>query len=306
MLTLGIDVGGSKLLALLVDEAGHVVDETRLTTGRSTAPDAIVRTIADEVRRHRAQGRAPAAVGVGIPGLCDFTRGLVRSSIMLDGWHEVALAAAVTRATELPCAVDNDVNMAAACEAELRALDGECMLFAAIGTGIGGAITFGRQLWRGASGVAGELGNVVIERHGPRCWCGRRGCLNTRGSGSAIEAAADITPGTLATAVAAGYPAAQRAVADAANALAVALGNVVNLLNPSLIVLGGGVAELGPAWLAAVRAELATQAFPEALAACRVELAQSGYAAGARGAAAIARGLVVTRAIVVEGVARVA
>jgi len=289
MLTLGVDVGGSKVLACLADETGSIVGEARHATGRATSPRDIVQRVTELVWRFRADGQVPAAIGIGIPGLCDFATGVVRSSIMLDGWREVPLARAVHDATGLPCVVDNDVNSAAACEAALRSLDGESMLFVAIGTGIGGALTFGRQVWRGASGVAGEIGNVVVERGGALCWCGRRGCLNTLASGSAIEESAGIAPGSLAARFAAGHPDTLAAVDKAANALAVALGNAINLLNPSLVVLGGGVAQLGPCWLDMVRHQLAFEAFPEAKSSCRVELACAGYEAGARGAALIAR-----------------
>ncbi|MDB4964714.1 MAG: ROK-family transcriptional regulator, partial [Myxococcales bacterium] len=248
--------------------------------------------VAELVWRFRAEGHALDGIGVGIPGLCDHARGVVRSSIMLEGWREVALADAVTRATKLPCVVDNDVNAAAVGEANLRALADECMLFVAVGTGIGGALTFGREVWRGSSGVAGEIGNITIDRGGPRCWCGRRGCLNTLASGSAIERSAGIPSGTLAAQFRSGNADVVCAVDDAARALAIGLGNAINLLNPSLVVLGGGVAELGGRWLAGVRRHLESQAFVEAVSVCRVELAQAGYEAGARGAATIARAAV--------------
>lgn len=290
MLTLGLDVGGSKLLAALVDGEGRVRRVAKQATGRGFGPAALVERAAERVARLRAAGEAPAAIGVGFPGLVDHTRGVVRSSIMLDGWREVPLAAAIERAAGLPCAVDNDVNAAAVCEAALRGHRSESMLFVAVGTGIGGAICVGRELWRGAGGVAGEVGNVVVERGGLLCRCGRRGCLNTIASGAAIERAAAIAPGSLAREWRAGRPRVRRAVEEAAAALAVVLGNVVNLLNPSLIVLGGGVAELGAPWLARVERRLHGEAFAEALEGCRVELARSGYRAGALGAALLARG----------------
>lgn len=292
MLTLGVDVGGSKLLACLVDESGHVVADARHETGRATSPRDIVQRVAELVWRFRAEGRAPKAVAAGIPGLCDFARGVVRSSIMLDGWRDVPLAWAIRDATGLPCAVDNDVNAAAASEAALRQLTDESMLFVAIGTGIGGALTFGRKVWRGASGVAGEIGNIVVDRGGPLCWCGRRGCLNALASGSAIERSAGIASGTLAARFAEGHRDVARAVEEAAYALAVGLGNAINLVNPSLVVLGGGVAQLGPRWLEMVRQRLRSEAFAEAASSCSVELALSGYEAGARGAALIARELI--------------
>jgi glucokinase len=303
MLTLGVDVGGSKLLACLLDESGHVVAEARHETGRATSPRDLVQRVAELAWRFRADGRAPGAIGVGIPGLCDFARGVVRSSIMLDGWRDVPLARAISDETGVPCAVDNDVNAAAFCEAELRSLGHESMLLVAVGTGIGGALTFGRQLWRGASGVAGEIGNMVVDRGGPRCWCGRRGCLNTLASGSAIERTAGIPAGSLAARFAAGHPDVGRAVEEAAYALCVGLGNAINLLNPSLVVLGGGVAQLGPRWLELIRHRLRSEAFSEALAHCRVELALAGYQAGARGAALLARARLASDVAAAERVA---
>jgi len=288
VLTLGLDVGGSKLLAALVDGDGRIRRVARQATGRGFGPASLVELAIERVERLRAAGEAPGAIGVGFPGLVDHARGVVRSSIMLDGWREVPLAAAIERAAGLPCIVDNDVNAAAVCEAALRG-DGDSMLFVAVGTGIGGAICLGRELWRGAGGVAGEIGNVVVERGGLPCRCGRRGCLNTVASGAAIERAAEIAPGSLAREWRAGNPRLGRAVEDAAAALAVVLGDVANLLNPALIVLGGGVAELGAPWLARVERHLRGEAFPEALERCRLELARSGYRAGAVGAALLAR-----------------
>jgi glucokinase len=215
---------------------------------------------------------------------------------MLDGWRDVPLAAEIRRATGLPCVIENDVNAAAVHECALRGHHGS-MLFVAVGTGIGGALTVDGRVWRGASGVAGEIGNMVIERDGALCWCGRRGCLNTVASGSAIENAAGIAPGTLAERWQAGDPAALRAVDEGARALAVALGNAVNLLNPSVIVLGGGVAQLGARWLATVERHLHDEAFREATVGCRVELARAGYQAGAVGAARLANEAVENKAL---------
>jgi glucokinase len=299
MLTLGIDVGGSKLLGCVADGDGAIMWLQRREAGRALRPDELVDLIVEVTWNARAAGHPPVAVGIGFPGLCDYARGRVRSSVMLDGWHDVPLADWVSHIVGLPAVVDNDVNAAALCEATVRRHTDETMLFVAVGTGIGGALAVGQNLWRGASGVAGEIGNIVIDRGGRVCWCGRHGCLNTSASGSAIEQAAGIAPGTLGSAWASGGGDVHQAVDDAARALAVGLGNAVNLLNPSLVVLGGGVAELGPRWLAAVHDHLRGQAFAEALAVCRIELAQSGYQAGAVGAALLARAAA-DRADVVE------
>jgi glucokinase len=213
-------------------------------------------------------------------------RGLVHSSVMLDGWHDVPLARRIAARVGVPCRVDNDVNTAAIAEAHVRG-GARAMVFVAVGTGIGGALVLDGRLWRGASGVAGEIGNMTIARDGRRCRCGRRGCLNTVASGSAIERALGLRPNALARG-AGSRARVRRAARIAAEALGVGLGNVMNLLNPSLVVIGGGVAFLGAGFLETLRRRARAEAFSEATRACRLERTRAGYEAGAIGAALLA------------------
>lgn len=294
--TLGVDLGGSKLLACVVDRAGLIHAKVKQPTERRVGPDEVVGRIVALVERWQAEGLALEAIGVGVPGLVDHRRGLVQSSIMLDGWDEVELARRLTSATGLPSTIDNDVNLAALCELDLRgpvvARGDRCMLFVAVGTGIGGALCLGGQLWRGAAGVAGEIGNLRVAPQGDRCWCGRRGCLNTVASGSAIEAAAGIPSGTLAEHWRCRAAPVVEAVRAGARALGSGLVDAMHLLNPSLIVIGGGVAELGEEYLEEVRRAVQAEAFAEATASCLIERARAGYTAGAIGAAYLAATLV--------------
>jgi len=210
----------------------------------------------------------------------------VRSSVILDGWQDVPLARLIGEATSLPCQVDNDVNTGAL--AELAARGGGPrggMLFATIGTGIGGAIVIDGELWRGASGIAGEIGHTSVARDGDRCWCGRRGCLVTVSSGSAIERALGAEPGTLEELAASGDRRVEEALEAAAWHLGFGIGDALNLLNPALVVLGGGVVELGEPFLRRVARTARQQCFAEAAEACSFELARAGYDAGAVGAA---------------------
>jgi glucokinase len=159
-----------------------------------------------------------------------------------------------------------------------------------VGTGIGGAIAIDGELYRGPGGLAGEIGNTTIDHAGETCWCGRRGCLNTLASGSAI--AAQLTDGnSLAECWRKGDPAAIRAVERSAHWLGVGLANAINLLNPTLIIIGGGVAELGSCYLDSVEKAARREAFFEAASHCRFELARAGYEAGAIGAGIMAREL---------------
>jgi glucokinase len=287
MRALGIDLGGTKLLACLTAEDGTVLARTVRATGRGTGPFQARALIVDAANELRRTGGRFDVAGVGFPGQVDFYRGFVGGSVMLDGWSDVALSKIVADALIVPCAVDNDVNCAAI--AELRARGDEApssMLFVAVGTGIGGAITIGRQLWRGHTGVAGEIGNVTIDRHGPTCWCGRRGCLNTFASGSAIERQLREA-GLLAEHRSSTDPEVLRVLDEAATALGIGIANALNLLNPEVVVFGGGVAQVGERWLETVARTARAEAFPEA-GRCRFEPAWAGYEAGAVGAALLA------------------
>lgn len=294
--TIGLDLGGTKLLGLCVSDDGAVLSRARRDTGRETSPARALSLVHELVEALRGEARvAVCAVGVGFPGLVDAPRGVVRSTVMIDGWRDVAFAAMVRDATGLPCAIDNDVNAAAVAELEVRKRAGEdvaapdaSMLLAAVGTGIGGAITVGGRLWRGRSGAAGELGNTSIDRHGATCWCARRGCLNTTASGTALERAWGL-PTPLRDAWNAGDPRAREVVLEGARSLGYGIANAVQLLAPTLVALGGGVAEYGEAWRAEVEATVRAETFFEAMEHCRVELARAGYDAGALGAARLAQ-----------------
>lgn len=273
MRALGLDLGGSKLLACVIGDHGAILGRAVRPTGRATGPAEALRLVAGIAEEMRAIAGPFDVAGLGFPGLVDFPRGVARSSVMLDGWRDVPLADQLAHELGVRCVVDNDVNAAAVAELACRqdAPPGS-MLFVSVGTGIGGALVLDDRVWRGHTGVAGEIGNMTIDRHGPLCWCGRRGCLNTAASGAAMERLDGSEDEVLH---------------QAATALGIGLANALNLLNPALVVLGGGVSRLGSRWLDAVASTARAEAFPEA-GACRIEAARAGYEAGAVGAALLA------------------
>lgn len=305
--TLGLDIGGTKLLAVAVDEQGHVLARRRGPTLAEQGPHAVqqrCRELLGELRGEHPQARS---LGVAFAGLVDRTRGLVRSSIMLPGWDDVPLADNLGSALELPCSVENDASAAARGEwIALGCPPGLDMVLLAVGTGIGGALLLDGRLHEGARGLAGEVGNMTIDWHGETCWCGSSGCLNTLASGSALSelawrrarddersrwhGAAEPPPLQSVAAAASEGDALARAVIDhGARALGAAIANLANLLDPHRVALCGGVIALGDGYLNQVRATVAERALSEIADELTIAVARHGHEASAFGAACLAR-----------------
>jgi len=296
--TLGLDLGASKLLARVVSAEGEVEKELRRPVHSHLDPEAflaLLTEIFEELEENESS--RPAAVGLGFPGLVDPWHGLARSSVMLPGWSQEPIARRLQELCGMPCRIDNDVNNFARGELHLRAeanedseQDGnDTFLFVAIGSGIGGALVLGGEIWQGSTGLSGEIGHVSVDQNGPPCPCGSRGCVNLYASGPAIETRLGLKRGSLARGEHGDEEALQREIHQAAQSLGVALASAQNLLNLPLIVLGGGVAELGEGFRKEVELSLQQHAFSEVAAGTRVELAQGGYGGGALGAALLAR-----------------
>jgi glucokinase len=284
---LGIDLGGTKALGCLVDGAGSLLRGALRRTGRRTSPADVLGLVADIAAEIERAAGSFDAVGVGFPGLVDAAGGVVRSSVILDGWRDFPLEDRVAGVVGVPCVVDNDVNAAAVAELSARGSPPGAMLFVAVGTGIGGALAIDGRLWRCASGAAGEIGNTTVPFGDRRCWCGRRCCLNTVASGAAIERDLGLAPGSLVDHAADAGPALRAAAALAGSRLGVGIADAMNLINPSFVVLGGGVCRLEGFFEAAEKSARA-EAFAEVADACRIERARAGYTAGAVGAALLA------------------
>ena len=315
---IGIDVGGTMLKGAVCDRDAAIVHGERRRTARDDAEalvDGIVALAGDLAAEGRRRFGADGVAGIGlaVPGLVDETRGVALRAVNLP-WRDLALAAVVGARLGLPALLSHDVRAAAAAEAALgagRASDD--FLFVAIGTGIGAAIVHGGRPFLGAHGRAGELGHVVVEPDGPPCGCGARGCLEAIASAAAIErgyaaagggrsggegagGAVDEGDGAGADARAsahevaalaqAGDPVASEVWARAARALGAALADAVALLDPGLVVVGGGLAEAGAQLLDPVAEELAARSRlgPPP----RVVAAELGADAGCRGAALLA------------------
>lgn len=309
MTTLGVDVGGTKVLGVAIDDAGSVVGEHRVPTPRGS--DALVDDLLDVVAVLRASVPDARAIGVGLPGLVD-RRGVLRFAPNLPNVVELPVGELARAATGLPVAVDNDATCATWAEQQAGAARGaNDALLVTLGTGIGGGLVLDGRLIRGANGFAGEIGHMVVDADGIACVCGRRGCWERYASGTGLgrmarEAAEagrgrrmvelaggqpDLVRGEHATAAALEGDAEALAVIDRfAGWFAIGLANLVHVLDVQTCVVGGGLVGAGDVVLGPIRrAFLGKVVAPEHRPPVTIVPAQLGERAGAIGAALLAR-----------------
>jgi glucokinase len=298
-LVIALDVGGTKVAGAVVDARGILLRREQVATNAAAGPDALMATLIAMAARLRDAFPGSGAIGVGSAGQIDHLTGrVIYANEHLPGWTGVAIGQRLQAAVSLPTAVDNDVNAMALAEATHGAAMGRrVVIIATVGTGIGGAIVLDGHLFRGASGVAGELGHIPLTVAGPRCVCGNRGCLEVYATGARIAAAyARATrlerpmdlPSVVARALD-GDTAARLAFAQAGERIGRALAGLVNTLNPDAIVIGGGVMAAGELLLAPLRTALHRHALGPARSAVVVLPAALGNNAGLIGAALLAR-----------------
>ncbi|HUF35627.1 MAG TPA: ROK family protein [Gemmatimonadales bacterium] len=312
---LGIDIGGTNLVVGTVSEDGsalHAVasEPTHAEAGSSDVVDRLVtlaRRAIDETRRV-VPGAEIVGVGVGAPGPLDTRSGIVLLTPNL-GWVDLPLRQIIHDRLSLPAALDNDANCAVLGEWWVGAARGtRHAIGLTIGTGIGGGLILEGRLYHGASDVAGEIGHTTIDTEGRRCKCGNYGCLEAYASGpnialrarEALEAGAEsllparlggdlaqITAQTVYEAAAAGDELALEVVNDTARFLAVGVANLLNIFNPEVVVVCGGVTLAGEHLFTPLRREVARRAFKPAVTACRIVPGELVGTAGVYGAAKV-------------------
>ncbi|MFT4036244.1 MAG: ROK family protein [Patulibacter sp.] len=309
-LFIGIDIGGTKALAGLLDERLQLVATSRRPT-RGVDGAQLVAVLVEEIEALRAQAAAPiAAVGLGIPGLLD-RDGRVQHAPNLLVAPGTAIAQQVADAVGLPVAADNDANCAAIAEHEAGAGRGhDDLVVLTVGTGVGGGVIVAGEPLRGAHGMAAELGHIVIDADGRPCLgnCPNHGCLEAEASGTALGRiargmAAGQPGGTLAGELVAGTldgvrvttlaQAGDQEAIDALRRLGISLGvgisSLANIFDPGLVLVGGGVSAAGELLIAPAREEFQRRALPPIAQRTVIEAAQFGNDAGLIGAAIVAR-----------------
>ncbi|MEV4313405.1 ROK family protein [Actinocrispum sp. NPDC049592] len=256
MSVVALDVGGTLMKGAVVAPDGtSTAAEQRPTLRQPDTVEGILAFAADLV----AAAGTPDAVGLAVPGIVDEQNGIARYSTNL-GWRDLPLRAIATERLGLPVALVHDVRAGALAEAEFGAAQGmQDFLFLPIGTGIAGTAVIGGRPYRGADGMAGEIGHSPVPVGDEPCACGQRGCLETYASAAALVRRYG-TPGvTAADVITSTDPKARAVVADAICALSYALTTYTMLLDPAVIVIGGGLAEAGDTLMEPLRAELAAR-----------------------------------------------
>jgi glucokinase len=294
----GIDLGGTSIKFGLVDTNGRVIFKSSVPTpkGRSVILREFVRITELLSRIVEDRGHRLAAIGVGSPGIVNATTGkIIGRSPNIPGWQGAEVGKALAKATGLKVAVDNDANVMALAEHRLGSGKGfSSGLYITVGTGIGSGIILNNQLWRVARFAGAEIGHTIIEKNGNPCKCGKRGCVEALAATSAfIRYYGRKTPEPGAVKfifdrAKKGDVRARQAIATAADYLACGIGSALELLNPEVIVIGGGIAAGGAVYFGAIRQGLKKYASASCRQKVLVKAAQLGNDAGLIGAALLA------------------
>jgi glucokinase len=313
--TIGVDLGGTKLRTAIIDSQGHILESHRRLISDDRDPASITKHIADWIiERLPASGAEAVCLGVGVAGQIDHARGIVRYAPNLE-WKDVALGAQLQKATGLAAVVVNDVRAAAYGEwihGAARNIHNAICLF--VGTGIGGGIIADGHLIEGCSNSAGELGHLTLVSGGRQCSCPNRGCLEAYAGGWAIAERAreavrqdpvsgqslirlagtidKIDARILAKALRSGDTFASKLINETSQYLAAGITGIVNAFNPCLLILGGGIIKGFPEFISHIEAHVQKHSLAAAVAPLKVVTAGLGDDAGVVGAAAFARHII--------------
>ncbi|MDR6623238.1 ROK family protein [Sinomonas atrocyanea] len=292
---LAVDVGASHVRVALTDLNGEVLAERRAQMPVAQGPEAVLGYVVDSARRLLADSKRPqsqlAGVGIGLPGPVEHATGRPVKPPIMPGWDGFDVVGFVQRPLPVPVLVDNDVNIMALGERAAFWPGVDDLLFIKVATGIGSGIISSGQLQRGADGTAGDLGHVRVARGADVvCRCGNVGCLEALASGAAVArclAAQGVEAATGADVVelaSRGSIAAVQALRQAGRDIGEVLATCVNLLNPSVIVIGGSVAAAGEHVMAGVREVVYHRSPPLATTNLRIVLSRAGERAAVMGA----------------------
>jgi glucokinase len=314
-LFLGVDIGGTKVAAGIVTPRGEILSKVRvpMVSDRDSAAGlAAVEKAIDAAFATQPKRRASVtAIGISSPGPLDPRRGIVINPPNLKCWQNFPLAKKITDSRRLPARLDNDANAAALAEALWGAGAGYASVFyATLGTGIGTGVILDGRIYHGRTGAAAEGGHVSIDYHGPRCACGKLGCIEALAAGPAVARRArerllsggpgrekllglaggipeKVTAEMVGSAWHGGDKLATEILQETADLLAIWLGNIVDLFEPEVIIFGGGMGELMSEWFGRIREQLPAWTINSRCREIPLVRARYGEDSGVAGAAAL-------------------
>lgn len=292
----------------ILEGVALVVEEAAGASETEDRPLAITERIRRDMERLDAGGARVIGLGIGVAGVISECGSIIREAPNL-GWKDVSFSRRLETAVGLPVLMENDTNAAAWGE-YLFGGHGkpDSLVYVGVGTGIGGGLVINGKLYRGTNGGAGEIGHIVVEPAGPVCSLGHPGCLEAMASGLAIARTAQdevrrgrgesllpyaggdprqLTARAVGEAAADGNPLAAEILTRAGTYLGMGIASIINVLNPAVVVIGGGVARMGKAFLPSMHREIEIRAFPALRQAVRITMADLGRPAGALGASAL-------------------
>jgi glucokinase len=311
---IGIDLGGTKIGTGVVNVHGEVLVSDYQPTEAIQGQDAVIKRMIDAAHRVMAEGGVTVkditGIGIGSPGPLDIPKGMLIDPPNLPTWRNVPLRQILQDRLGAPTYLENDANAAAIGEYLYGAGQGtRNMIYVTVSTGIGGGLILNGKIYHGVNGSAGEIGHMTIMPRGPHCGCGNRGCLEALASGTAIaregqelvnrcvltliaeivkDAPYSVSARDVVEAMGRGDAYATEIVRQAMYYLGVGMANLVNLFSPEMIVIGGGLSNLGSDLLDPVRRGIRLRAFPSAAEHVTVRSAKLGAEVGIVGAAGAA------------------
>jgi glucokinase-like ROK family protein len=305
---LGVDLGATHLEIVLADFSGRIVADRRSEIQIQEGPQQCLGLIIDEAvalldAASLSMGQI-SAVGVGVPGPIISEAGMVRMPPLMPGWDKFPIRSHLESHWGIPVSLNNDAELGALGEWAFGAGRGEHNLaYIKVGTGVGAGLILDGRIYRGTSGCAGEIGHITIKEQGPRCACGNRGCLEVVAGGRAIAQQAQravlanrrtilaeikpvetITAEDVAEAARRGDLISQQIIAEAGAYLGIAVASLVNLINPGMIVIGGGLAQMGDLLLEPVRQAVVNRSISAAAESVRIVTAVLGNRSASIGA----------------------
>jgi glucokinase len=313
---IGVDLGGTKILAGVFDDSLECIGSAKLSTKSQRGVDAVIERVArcvqDAVDEADLTLKQVAGVGIGAPGAVAFDSGTVIFAPNMEGWKDIALKKALEKHLGVPVSVENDCNIAAlgVHVAELKGKP-RSLVGIFVGTGIGGGLVINGELYAGFNHTAGEIGHMVVDVNGPKCGCGNKGCFEALASRTAIfqrikagikdgektllteilgDDLDDMRSGDLRKAIRRGDKFVDKVVEGAAEYIGIGIANLVNILSPEVVVLGGGVIEALADEMMSVIVETAQDyAMPGTMKGVEIIASKLGDQAGITGAAVLAR-----------------